>query len=127
MSLLGRAYGLSPGRTYKLLCLLRQHSGVYLRELWQLNFDRRRKTNDVAARGEMREEWGETKRRLGTMGRDGRGKLMPRWSTVVEMPLCKVKAQLKWWSRVARSRVLRGGQRTLEGFVVRRAASASGE
>ena len=100
MSLLGRACGLNPGRTYKLLRLLREHSGFFLRKLWQLSLDRRRETNDVAARGKVREDWGETKRRLGTMGRDGRGKLMPSWSAVAKMPLCKVRAQLKRWNRV---------------------------
>ena len=54
MSLLGRACGLDPGRTYKLLRLLRVHSVVDLRKLWQLNLDRRRETNDVAARGKVR-------------------------------------------------------------------------
>ena len=63
MPLLGWACGLNHGRTYKLLRLLREHSGVYLRKLWQLNLDRRRKTNDVVARGKVCEEWGETKRR----------------------------------------------------------------
>ena len=85
----------------------------------------RRETNDVAARNVVWDEWGENKRRLGTMGRDGRGQLMPSWSTVAKLPLYKVKAQLKRCSRVARSRVLRGGQRTLDGFVVRRARTAS--
>ena len=105
----------------KLLRLLREHSGAYLRKLWQLSLDRRRETSDVAARGKVREEWGEPKRWLGTMGLDGRGKLMPSWSTVAKMPLYEVQAQLKRWNRVTRSRVLRGGQRALEGFVVRRA------
>ena len=72
------------------------------------------------------EKWYLRTARLGTTGRDGRGKLMPNWSTVAKMPLCKVKAQLlKRWNRVTRSRVLRGGQRTLEGFVVRRAKVVS--
>ena len=39
--------------------------------------------------------------------------------------LYKVKAQLIQWSRVARSRILRGGQRTLEEFVMRRASVVS--
>ena len=56
MALLGRACGLNPGRTYKLLRLLREHSCVYLRQLWQLSLDRKRETNDAAARGKVREE-----------------------------------------------------------------------
>ena len=102
LSLLGRACGLNPGHTYILLRLLREHStDAYLRRLWQLNLDRRRETNDVAARGKV--EWGEANRRLGTMGGDGRGTLMPSWSTI----LCEVDSEH-----------LRGGYR---------AASASGE
>ena len=50
------------------------------------------------AKFKISEEWGETKRPLGTMGRDGPGKLMSSWSTVVKMPLSEV--QLKQWSRV---------------------------
>ena len=37
ISLIGRACGLNPDRTYKPLRLLREHSGVYLRKLWQLS------------------------------------------------------------------------------------------
>ena len=47
MSLLERACGLDPGRTYKLLRLLREHPDAYLRKLWQLSLDRRRQTNEL--------------------------------------------------------------------------------
>ena len=53
MSLLGQACGLIPGRIYELLRLLREHPGAYLRKLWQLNLDRRRETDDIAARGKV--------------------------------------------------------------------------
>ena len=46
------------------------------------------------ARGVVRGEWGETKRRLGTAGRNGKKQLMPAWSTISTQPLYKTKGLL---------------------------------
>ena len=88
VSMLGRACGLNTGRTYDLIRALRKLSARYLRELWQITVERlrRRDRDDSAARGVVRGEWGETKRRLGTTGRDGKNQLMPAWSTVCTQP-----------------------------------------
>ena len=59
------------------------------------------------------------KRRLGAIGRDGKGKLMPSWESVRRLPLHRIRHQLARWTRVSLHTVLRGGQRTLNGYVTR--------
>ena len=59
------------------------------------------------------------KRRLGAIGRDRKGKLMPSWESVRRLPLHRIRHQLARWTRVSLHTVLRGGQRTLNGFVTR--------
>lgn len=46
--------------------------------LWQLSLDRRRARAGLAARQAVRVDWGETKRRLGTTGRNAKQELMPK-------------------------------------------------
>ena len=109
VSMLGRACGPNTGRTYDLMRALRKLSARYLRELWQITVERRRDRDDSMARGVVRGEWGETKRRLGTAGRNEKKQLMPAWSTVSTQPLYKIKRLLCSWIRVANVTVLRGG------------------
>ena len=59
------------------------------------------------------------KRRLGAIGRDCKGKLMPNWESVRRLPLHRIRHQLRRWTRVSLRTVLRGGQRTLNGYVTR--------
>jgi hypothetical protein len=100
ISMLGRACGLNIGRTYDPMRALRKLSARYLRELWQITVERRRDRDDSTARGVVRAEWGETKRRLGTTGRNGKKQPMPAWSTASTQPLHKIKRQLSGWNRV---------------------------
>ena len=75
--MLGRACGLNTGRKYDLMRALRKLSARYLRELRQVTAERRRYRDDSTARDVVRAEWGETKRRLGTTGRNDRKQLIP--------------------------------------------------
>ena len=59
------------------------------------------------------------KRRLGAIGRGRKGKLMPSWESVRRLPLHRIRYQLARWTRVSLSTVIRGGQRTLNGYVTR--------
>ena len=106
----GQACGLNAGRTYGLVRALRKLSARYLRELWQIAVERRRDRDDSTARGVVRAEWGETKRRLGTTGRNGNTHKkqlpMPLWSTASTQPLYKIKRMLSGWNRVANATVL---------------------
>ena len=78
VSLLGRACDLGTGKAYELTRQLSDHSVTYLRQLWQLSLDRRRARAGLAARQAVRVDWGETKRRLGTTGRNAKQELMPK-------------------------------------------------
>ena len=71
-------------------------------------------------------EWGETKRRLEPTGRNAKRKLVPGWATVAELPRCKLKRLLVGWKRFRAAVVLRGDQRTIDGFVTKHAQSTSG-
>ena len=77
------------------------------------------------ARDVVRAEWGETKHRLDTTGRNGKTQLMPAWATVSTQPLYKTKRLLSGWNRVTNATALRGGQQTLRGFVTVRAKKIS--
>ena len=114
---LGRACGLGTGKTYELLRQLRELSFTHLRQLWRLTTERRQLGDDSGARQLTQAEWGETKRRLGPTGRNAKRKLMPGWATVAKLPLYKLKRLLAGWKRVRTAVVLRGGQRTIGGFV----------
>ena len=124
VSLLGRAC--DTGKTYELLRQLRELSVTHLRQLWRLTTERRQLGDDSGARQLTQAEWGETKRRLGPTGRNAKRKLMPGWATVAKLPLYKLKRLLAGWKRVRTAVVLRGGQRTIDGFVTKHARSASG-
>ena len=65
----------------------------------------------------LRVHWAETKRRLGTTGRDSKRRLKPGWVVVARLPLYKLKRQLAAWKRVRNQVVLRGGQRTITSFL----------
>ena len=87
MSILGRACDLDTGKTYALLRQLREHSVSHLRQLWRLTTDRHQRRDDSGARQATQVEWGETKRRLGSTGRNAKRELMPGWAAVVPLPL----------------------------------------
>ena len=57
----------------------RERSATYLTKLWQLTVDRAGERNNVEARQRLRVDWAETKRRLGTYGRNAKRRLMPGW------------------------------------------------
>ena len=59
------------------------------------------------------------KRRLGAIGRDRKGKLMSSWESVRRLPLHRIRYQLARRTRVSLSTVIRGGQRTFNGYVTR--------
>ena len=125
MSLLGRACDLNTGKAYELLRELRELSVTHLRQLWRLTTDRRQRSDGSGARQLTQAEWSETKRRLGPTGRNSNRGLMPGWAIVAKLPLYKLKRLLAGWKRVRSTVVLRGGQRTICGFVTRRARTAS--
>ena len=81
--------------------------------------ERRRETGSAALREATREAWMKQKRRLGLIGRDKKGKLMPQWESVKRFPLHRIRHQLARWTRVSFRTVLRGGQQTLNGHVTR--------
>ena len=64
------------------------------------------------------------KRRLGAIGRDRKGKLMPSWESMRRLPLHRIRHQLSRWTRVSLHTVIRGGQRTLNGYVTRHRGTA---
>ena len=92
---------------------LREHSATYLTKLLQLAVDRAGERGNVEARQRLPVNWAETKRRLGTHGRNAKRQLMPGWVVVAKLPMCKIKHQLAAWKRIRAKTVLRGGQRTI--------------
>ena len=78
---------------------------------------RNKERDDTEERQRLHVDWAETKRRLGTNGRDGKRRLMPGWVVVARLPLYKPKRQLPAWKRVRTKIVLRGGQRTITPFL----------
>ena len=46
----------------------------------------------------MQIDWAETKRRLGTHGRNAKRQLMPGWVVVAKLPVYKIKHQLAGWN-----------------------------
>ena len=123
VSLLGRAGNLSTGQTYDLLKKLWHVTVDFSEQLWQETVARRKEKINHGERDDLREHWSECKRRLGSTGRNSKHKLMPSWATVSQLPLYKVKAQLVQWLKVRKRRVVPNGQRTLDGFIMRSAAS----
>ena len=119
ISLLSRAGRLDATKTYELMRKLRQLSNNFMRELWEAAVERRREVGSAALRESTREEWMKQKRRLGAIGRDRKGKLMPSWESVRRLPLHRIRHQLARWTRVSLHTVIRGGQRTLNGYVTR--------
>jgi len=119
ISLLSRAGRLDATKTYGLMRKLRQLSNNFMRELWEATVERRREIGSAALRESTREEWMKHKRRLGAIGRDRKGKLMPSWESVRRLPLHRIRYQLARWTRVSLSTVIRGGQRALNGDVTR--------
>ena len=111
--------GQDATKTYELMRKLRQLSNTFMRELLETTVGRRREQGSWALRDSTREEWMKHKRRLGAIGRDRKGKLMPSWESVRSLPLHRIRQQLARWARVALHTVLRGGQRTLSGYVER--------
>ena len=119
ISLLSRAGKLNATKTYELMRKLRQLSNNFMRELWEAAVERRREAGSAALRESTREEWMKQKRRLGAIGRDRKGKLMPSWESMRRLPLHRIRHQLARWTRVSLHTVIRGGQRTLNGYVTR--------
>ena len=99
-SLADRSLNLDTGKTYKLMRQLRENSTTYLMKLWQLTVDRTGERDNTEARQRLKAGWAETKRRLGTHGRNAKRQLMPRWVVVAKLPLCKLKHQLAAWKGV---------------------------
>jgi hypothetical protein len=87
VSLVGRSLNLDTGKTYKLMRQLREHSTTYLTKLWQLTVDRTGERDNTEARQRLQVDWAETKRRLGTHGRNAKRQLMPGWVVVAKLPL----------------------------------------
>ena len=87
VSLVGRSLSLDTGRTYKLMLRLREHSVTYLTKLWQLTLKRADKRDNAELRRRLQIEWAETKRRLGTHGRNAKRQLMPGWVVVAKLPV----------------------------------------
>ena len=106
--LVGRSLNLDTGKTYKLMRQLREHSTTYLTKLWQLTVDRTGERDNTEARQRLRADWAETKRRLGTHGRNAKRQLIPGWVVVTKL-FYKLKHQLAAWKRVRAKAVLRGG------------------
>jgi len=123
VSLLGRAGNLSTGQTYDLLKKLWRVSAEFSEQLWQETVIRRKELLNHGERDDVRQQWAECKRRLGSTGRNNKQKLMPSWLSVSHSPLYKIKAQLVQWLKVRKRRVAPNGQRTLDGFITRSAAS----
>ena len=124
VSLLGRACDLNTGKTYELLRQLRELSVTHLRQLWGLTTERRQLGDDSGARQLTQVEWGETKRRLEPTGHNAKRKLIPGWATVSLWRSCRYTSSsgcLLDGSVPAQpcstAVVLRGGQRTIGGFV----------
>ena len=80
---------------------LRQLSNNFMRELWEAAVERRREAGSTALREATREEWMKQKRRLGAIGRDRKGKLMPSWESMRRLPLHRIRHQLARWTRVS--------------------------
>ena len=121
---LSRAGNLNATKTYELMRKLRQLSNNFMRELWEAAVERRREAGSTALREATREEWMKQKRRLGAIGRDRKGKLMPSWESMRRLPLHRIRHQLARWTRVSLHTVIRGGQRTLNGYVTRHRGTA---
>ena len=102
VSLVGRSLSLGTGKTYKLMRQLREHSTTHLTKPWQLTVDMTGERYNTEARLRLRlqVDWAETKRRLGTHGRNAKRQLMPGWVVVAKFPLQKLKHQLAAWKRV---------------------------
>ena len=86
ISLLSRAGKLDVTKTYELMRKLRQLSRTFMSELWETAVGRRRDQGSRALRDSTWEEWMKHKRRLGAIGRDRKGKLMPSWESVRPPP-----------------------------------------
>ena len=65
VSLVGRAGELSPGKTYKLMRVLRKHALNYLDQLWMLASDRRHAKDVTAQVTELKADWRCVQKRLG--------------------------------------------------------------
>ena len=65
-----------------------------------MGVDRTGERDNTAARQRLQADWAETKRRLGTQGRNAKRQLIPGWVVVAMLPLCKLKRQLAAWKRV---------------------------
>ena len=82
------------GATKPPMRQLREHSTIYLTKLWQLTVDRTGERDNTEARQRLQVAWAETKRRLGTHGRNAKRQLMPGWVVVAKVALCQLKHQL---------------------------------
>ena len=108
---------------YDLLKKLWHVTVEFSEQLWQETIIRRKELLNHGERDDVRQQWAECKRRLGSTGRNNKCKLMPSWLSVSQSPLYKIKAQLLQWLKVRKRRVAPNGQRTLDGFITRSAAS----
>ena len=104
VSLVGRAGGLSPGKTYKLMRVLRKHALNYLDQLWMLASDRRHAKGVSAKVSELQADWRRVQKRLGK-SRDKAGSLMPGWVVVQRRSHYAIVRQLERWTQLSLLRV----------------------
>ena len=115
VSLVGRAGELSPGKTYKLMRVLRKHALHHLDQLWMLASDRRHAKDVTAQATELQADWRRVQKRLGKC-RDKAGSLMPGWIVVQRRPHYVIVRQLEKWTQLSLLRVSDGSQRSIEGY-----------
>ena len=118
VSLVGRAGGLSPGKTYKLMRVLRKHALNYLDQLWMLASNRRHAKDVSAQVSELQADWRRVQKRLGK-SRDKSGSLMHGWVVVQRRPHYVIVRQLERWTQLSLLRVSDGSQRSIEGYFSR--------
>ena len=97
VSLVGRAGGLSPGKTYKLMRSLRKHALNYSGQLWMLTSDRRHDKDTTTQVADLKADWQRVQKKLGKC-RDKSGSLMPGWVVVQRRPLYAITRQLDKWT-----------------------------
>ena len=76
VSFVGRAGGLSPSKTYKLMRALRKHALNNLDQLWMLTSDRRHEKDTTVLTTELKADWCRVQKLLGR-SRDKASNLVP--------------------------------------------------
>ena len=92
-------------QTYGLMKNLWHVTAEFSEQLWQETVTRRNERVNHGERDDLRRQWTECKRRLGTTGRNSKHKLVPSWALASQSPMYKIKAQLAQWLKVRIRRV----------------------